>query len=443
MKKKILFLMIFLVTVIFIGINIKGSEAKAEETCTITTNYYLFQDGSKYYSFKNPSNPPALRTTTKNFALPVPSNAEILDEGELNFTTGSDTNYYLDGKMSTATFYDLTGNPSRIRGDIKKTTDPDGKEIRSWVYCTDATDSKGKVCFATSKIWEEGNSIKTGFVDSPSTWAAWEKQLIHSFNSSETKIVNADSSNSNFFRASITRTYNTSTLQALQGKGFTDETVLYSIGGYYVEYKVCTGSSDPEPPVTKENKVTTHYYIENTTTKLHDDKVDNNVPAGTYTSNCPETLSKDGKYYDRLKESVSVEMPEEGSKELICEYREQTYSMTISYGEDEDCTSLLQDSVYKDGLKAGQAMSVDVPDSIGKLTRPALGKYSSQIVNKPELNGTNLKFTMPAKDVSICIVYTPQTGSAMVKWLALIGLGALAFTVWNISKKNNEINNEA
>lgn len=443
MKKKILFLMIFLVTVIFIGINIKGSDAKAEETCTITTNYYLFQDGSKYYSFKDPSNPPALRTTTKNFALPVPANAEILDEGELNFTTGSDTNYYLDGKMSTATFYDLTGNPSRIRGDVKKTTDPNGEEIRSWIYCTDSTDSQGKVCFATSKKWEEGNNIKTGFVDSPSTWEAWEKQLIHSFNSSETKIVNADSSNSNFFRASITRTYNTSTLQALQGKGFTDETVLYSIGGYYVEYKVCTGSSDPEPPVTKENKVTTHYYIENTTTKLHDDKVDNNVPAGTYTSNCPATLSKDGKYYDRLKASVSVEMPEEGSEELICEYREQTYSMTISYGEDEDCTSLLQDSVYKDGLKAGQAMSVDVPDSIGKLTRPALGKYSSQIVNKPELNGTNLKFTMPAKDVSICIVYTPQTGSAMVKWLALIGLGALAFTVWNISKKNNEINNEA
>lgn len=442
MKKKILFLMIFLVTAIFIGINIKGSEAKAEETCTITTNYYLFQDGSKYYNFKNPSSPPALRTTTKNFALPVPANAEILDEGELNFTTGSDTSYYLDGKMSTATFYDLTGNPSRIRGDIKKTTDPDGKEIRSWVYCTDATDSKGKVCFTTSKIWEEGNSIKTGFVDSPSTWEAWEKQLIHSFNSSETKIVNADSSNSNFFRASITRTYNTSTLQALQGKGFTDETVLYSIGGYYVEYKVCTGSSDPEPPVTKENKVTTHYYIENTTTKLHDDKVDYNQ-TGTYTSNCPETLSKDGKYYDRLKASVSVEMPEEGEEELVCYYKEQTYSMTISYGEDEDCTKLLQDSVYKDGLKAGESMSIDVPNSIGSMTRPTLGTYSSQIVNKPELNGTNLTFVMPAKDVNICIVYTPQTGSSMVKWLALIGLGALAFTVWNISKKNNEANNEA
>ena len=88
-------------------------------------------------------------------------------------------------------------------------------------------------------------------------------------------------------------------------------------------------------------------------------------------------------------------------------------------------------------------MSIDVPNSIDKMTRPALGTYSSQIVNKPELDGTKLSFTMPAKDVSICIVYTPQTGSAMVKWLALIGLGALAFTVWNISKKNNEINNEA
>ena len=136
-------------------------------------------------------------------------------------------------------------------------------------------------------------------------------------------------------------------------------------------------------------------------------------------------------------------MPEEGSKELICEYREQTYTMTLTYGEDEDCSKTLQEPVFEDGLKAGQAMSIDVPNSIDKMTRPALGTYSSQIVNKPELDGTKLSFTMPAKDVSICIVYTPQTGSAMVKWLALIGLGALAFTVWNISKKNNEINNEA
>lgn len=437
MKKKILFLMIFLVTVIFIGININGSDAKAEENCVTHWNYYLFQDASAYSGIRDSnytaSNP---RITSKAFALGVPRNAKNVDDGQV--VISENTKSISGNNISLNKFYELT--KITMKDSYKKTaTAPNGDTINSWVYC------QGNNCFSTAKEWKEGDVNKGTFTESPDTYNEWYKYLSGTYkeNGSTTFLnVNYGISAEGYFSATVGRYWSSSVKAELATKNFSDADVIFSIGAYYVKYDVCTESENPDTPLTKGNKVTTHYYIENTTTKLHDDKVENNVPAGTYTSDCPETLKSGNKYYDRLKASVSIEMPEEGSKELICYYREQTYSMTINYGEDENCISLLQDSDYKDGLKEGQAMSIDVPNSIGGLTRPALGAYSSQIVNEPELNGTNIKFTMPAKDVSICIVYTPQTSSAMVKWLALIGLGALAFTVWNISKKNKELNNE-
>lgn len=385
MKKKILFFMIFLVTVIFIGINIKGSDAKAEETCVTHWNYYLFQDASNYSSVRDSdataSNP---RTTTKAFALGVPSKAKNVDGGQVVFEEG-DATKISENKIPLYKFYQLTA--MTMKDSNKKTvTASDGTTINSWVYC------EGNNCFSTAKEWKEGDVKKGTFAESPDTYTEWSKYLSGTYKESGATTfpdVNYGTFAPGYFSATIGRYWSSSVKAELASKNFSDTDKIFSIGAYYVKYDICTESE--EPPVTKNNKVTTHYYIENTTTKLHDDKVDNNVPAGTYTSDCPATLSKDGKYYDRLKASVSVEMPEEGSKELICEYREQTYTMTINYGEDEDCSKTLQEPVFKDGLKAGQAMSVDVPDSIGKLTRPALGKYSSQIVNKPELNGTNLK----------------------------------------------------
>lgn len=442
MKKKILFLMIFLVTIIFIGINIKGSEAKAEETCVTHWNYYLFQDASDYSGVRDSkytaSNP---RTTTKAFALGVPSDAKNVGGGQVVFEEG-DATKISENKIPLYKFYQLTA--MTMKDSNKKTvTDSDGTTINSWVYC------EGNNCFSTAKEWKEGDVNKGTFSESPNTYGKWSKYLSGTYKESGATTfldVNYSTSTAGYFSATIGRYWSSSVKAELATKNFLDTDTIFSIGAYYVKYDVCTESGDPidpEPPVTKENKVTTHYYIENTTTKLHDDKVDYNVPTGTYKSDCPETLKSGNKYYDRLKPSVSVEMPEEGEKELICEYREQTYTMTLTYGEDEDCSKTLQEPYSEDGLKAGQAMSIDVPNSIGKMTEPKLGIYSSQITNKPKLDGTKLSFTMPAKNVSICIVYTPQTGSSMVKWLALIGLGALAFAVWNISKKNNEVNNEA
>ena len=432
MKKKNLFLMIFLVTVIFVGINIKDSNVKAEQVCETHWNYYLFQDASRYDSVKGKSE---RGETSKAFALGIPENAEVLDEGEVSIEASSSKT--LSGStMSTAYFHNLTTQIMKDSSSKKSATTPNGNTINSWVYCT------GKNCFSTAKEWAEGDAKKGAFVESPEDYSKWFNQLSGTYKiSGGNKFTNVNYGDSapGYFFTSINRYWTTAVQEELAAKNFSDDTTIFSIAAYYLKYQVCEDQEEP----TKTNKVTTHYFIENTTTKLHDDKVEKDVPAGTYTSTCPTTLEKNGKYYDRIQASVSVEMPEEGEEELVCYYREQTYTMTLTYGQDEDCTKQLQEPIFQDGLKAGQAMSIDVPDAIDRMTRPTLGTYSSSIVNKPELDGTKLSFTMPAKDVSICIVYTPQTGSAMVKWLALIGLGALAFTVWNISKKNNEVNNEA
>lgn len=428
MKKGKIILAILVITGLACILRINNINVQAAENCTTHTNYYLFTDASKLGSLINLDGKE--RTTSKSFNLGVPEEGKNVRKGRIDIINSDKMSEVAGIDSITKKDFFTISHHAKESGEI-------GEDNSTSFYCS----AQNNNCFAVAIYWVEDGVESSKNYQVTKDYEEFKTHLDEEFSNAKFSKVNAGGTD--YFTASVTRTWPDTAINKLKAKGLTDTDVVYSIAAYYVRYDVCESSVEPEPPVDKENQVTTHYYIENTTTKLHDDFIENNVPAGTYTSTCPETLKSGNKYYDRLKASVSIEMPEEGSKELICYYREQTYSMTINYGEDENCTSLLQDSVYKDGLKEGQAMSIDVPESIGKMTRPALGTYSSQIVNKPELNGTNLSFTMPAKDVSICIVYTPQTGSAMVKWLALIGLGALAFTIWNISKKNNEINNEA
>ena len=428
MKKNKVILTVFAIFGLICLTGINKTNVQAAENCTPHTNYYLFTDASKLESLINLDGKE--RTTSKSFNLGVPEEGKNVRKGRIDIINSDKMSEVAGIDSITKKDFFTISHHAKESGEI-------GEDNSTSFYCS----AQNNNCFAVAIYWVEDGVESSRNYQVTKDYEEFKTHLDEEFSNAKFSKVNAGGTD--YFTASVTRTWPDTALNKLKAKGLTNTDVVYSIAAYYVQYDICETEVEPDPPVTKGNQVTTHYYIENTTTKLHEDQIAHNVPVGTYTTNCPETLKSGNKYYDRLKASVSVEMPEEGSKELICYYREQTYSMTINYGEDENCTSLLQDSVYKDGLKEGQAMSIDVPESIGKMTRPALGTYSSQIVNKPELNGTNLSFTMPAKDVSICIVYTPQTGSAMVKWLALIGLGALAFTIWNISKKNNEINNEA
>lgn len=452
MKKKVIYFVSFItICLLCVSVFSKG-EVKAEETCTTHYNYYLLQDSSRIDTITGEGHTSSSKTynTSKVFALGMPSDAVIISEGKVNIVDSSELNLNKN-TMSTGYFYNLTTTTMKNKAEARtiSLTIPDvtidkNENFKSFIYC----DNKNN-CFTTSSKWvTEDDNIETSAKKVPSTYDAWHKVLARSSydsSSDETNITYTpgEADGEKFLYMHVSRYWSSSTLQELVNNGAKNDTTIYTIAAYYVEYKVCEEEDEvPVTPEEKSNKVTIHYYIDGTTTKLHDDFVENNVAVGKYTKSCPETLEKNSKYYDRINSSVSVEMEEDNEEELICYYKEQTYSVTVNYGEDEDCTKLVQDSHYSDGHKAGDSMTLDVPESIDNLSEPTLGTYSSQIVNKPSLDGTTIKFTMPAKDVSICVVYTPQTGSSIVKWIALIGLAALAFTVWNISKKNNEINEE-
>lgn len=454
MKKKIIYFVSFITICLLCVAIFNKDEVNAEENCKYYTNYYLFQDATPYGTVKNWGD--SYYTTSKAFAVDVPSGATVYDYGQIaiigdengkrTFSNDKDTSL-----IGSKDFYDYYAKLMGTEGN-----DADSSVIEKEFDTNNNTriyyDKDNDVYFYASKTYANGSETSAKYVDMPDDYSTYFKRLSPSSfregNNALETTVDVDNNSDDYFSATVSRKWDSYTVNYLENNA--DNTYIFSAAVYRVVYEYCdeSGTDDPvvppieEDPVEKSNKVTTHYYIENTTTKLRDDFVENNVAVGTYTSSCPSTLKYGNKYYDRLLLSVSVEMKEEGEEELICYYREQTYSVTINYGEDEGCTTSIRESDYSDGYKAGQSMLLEVPESIGKLTRPTLGTYSSQIVNKPSLDGKDITFTMPAKDVSICVVYTPQTGSSIVKWIALIGLGALAFTVWNISKKNKEINEE-
>lgn len=125
-----------------------------------------------------------------------------------------------------------------------------------------------------------------------------------------------------------------------------------------------------------------------------------------------------------------------------CYYTKNTYTLTVNYGQDEDCTKLLGDP-YTTKLKYKENTKVKVPDSFGKMTNPTLGTFSSQFTTKPNLDGNYLNVTMPAKDVSVCIVYTAQTGSSWIYLAWVIGGLALGYSIWYFvryfKRQNSEV----
>lgn len=125
-----------------------------------------------------------------------------------------------------------------------------------------------------------------------------------------------------------------------------------------------------------------------------------------------------------------------------CYYSKKDYTLTVNYGEDEDCTKLLGDS-YTTKLKYKEKTKVKVPTNFDKLNNPKLGTFSSQFTTKPTLDGNYLNVTMPAKDVSVCIVYTAQTGASWIYLAWVIGGLALGYSIWYFvryfKKQNGEI----
>jgi len=193
-----------------------------------------------------------------------------------------------------------------------------------------------------------------------------------------------------------------------------------------------------------ENKVIVHHYIENTTTKIKEDKIDVNVDEGSYSYACPSPVTYNNLDYTKINNSVSVEMQDDSVEELICYYKapEKTYTLTVNYGTDEDCTGepVKKSETYT--LKEKATKTIEFESKIGSLSNPTLGTYSKQFTTKPIVKNNKLSVTMPANDVSICIVYTPQTGVSWIYFAWIIAIGALGYSAWYFvqyykAKKNN------
>ena len=77
------------------------------------------------------------------------------------------------------------------------------------------------------------------------------------------------------------------------------------------------------------------------------------------------------------------------------------------------------------------------------MSNPRLGTYSSGFTSLPTLNGDTLSIVMPKRNVNICIVYTPQTGSTWMYVAWIVALLALGYSIYYFTKvykkKKNEI----
>lgn len=190
----------------------------------------------------------------------------------------------------------------------------------------------------------------------------------------------------------------------------------------------------------KEEKVATYNvrvnFLEKDTNKtLLDSKVieTNLEDKASYSYTCDNITN-----YDLINTGKITGTINGKDAEINCYYKKKTYMVTINYGEDEDCRNILE-SVNKSGLAVGNSVNIEVPSKIGKLKLTSLGVYSTAINPAPTLKDDIVNFKMPAKNVSVCVVYTPQTGSSNLSIVLVIGLITLGGSIYFIQKRKNNV----
>lgn len=156
-----------------------------------------------------------------------------------------------------------------------------------------------------------------------------------------------------------------------------------------------------------------------------------------YKFTCKDNISK----YDLVtKDEQSVTINGKDA-EAVCYYEKESYLLTINYGDDEECSNPLK-SADTQSVKWGESVEVKPGNKIGSMTLTGLGTYSSQISPAPRYSNGVVTLTMPEKNASICVVYTPQTGSAIGK-VMLLGTVALGGTMFFIKRNKEEDEIEA
>lgn len=128
----------------------------------------------------------------------------------------------------------------------------------------------------------------------------------------------------------------------------------------------------------------------------------------------------------------------------ICEEPKKV-NVTINFGTNNDCSEgtdirNLETTEYEEG----ESVRYTIPEIDG-YDFSNVGVFSPTTF-KPTLsaNSSNLSFTVPAKNATICLVYikNPQTGAGLIYLAWIVGIAALVYSGWYFMNYYKNRNNE-
>ena len=410
MKKKFLMVIstITVITGLFIlttGSDKVRADESGDNSCETITNYYMFLDAVASSWFSEDwctSNPNA--TTCKAGVNRHDQNGYHLNTGK-NFNLGVNVknkdNILEKGVLENIDYSKFFDIYQTLTDNEPKTYGSDTSKI--YVRAEKWYNSTGE------EVDSEPISVdKETFLDSINP--ATDKKIELLYN--ETRAS-----------ASINRTWDDETAKDIFDQQLA---ISYSPYVYYVTYSTCDN----------KYKVNVKYLEKGTDKELADPEV---VVSGlndgdNYEFTCKDNISN----YDLVTKDKQSGKINGKDAEAVCYYEKESYLLTINYGDDEECSNPLK-SADTQSVKWGESVKVEPGNKIGSMTLTGLGTYSSQISPAPKYNNGVITLTMPAKNASICVVYTPQTGSSIGK-VMLLGVVALGGTMFFIKRsKDDEI----
>lgn len=449
MKKKIMLLSIFVVSLFFVLINVDKKEVKAQNNCETHTYYYMFLDASYKYQYEERfgSGDSFTYDTTKYFKVPDKVNKEgynviVKDHGKVEVSYQNvSVEHKLKEEIGSVDYYNImkTLNDLEISKYNYGYTDTNGIRYLWALTWNRETDS----AVTTENIpLEMDASVFMYSVPAPSispyTITARTTFGVDTLVKGSSPIVDKVSVDGEAYNAvaiDISRTYQKDEMPGSYAEADSNY-VIWSPAVYYVDYEICS-ETEPEPEIEEVN-LTVKHYEEGTTNQLWDDHTDSGVAGETYSYQCT-TIPGYSVVEPFLFEGT---YPDEDVEE-ICYYKKATYVLTVNYGDDPDCTKPIRTADSYDLQYGEKRNDISIPDKIGKLNNPKIGSFSDKFSVDPVLKGTNLSVEMPAKNVDVCIMYSPQTGISWIYFAWIIGGLSLGYSAWYFvryyKKRNNEI----
>lgn len=407
MKNKYLVVSVFLITLLIGFISIESKEVKAESTddnCKTYINYYplLAADTKSNYEAVLSEKSDGIHSytaTAKGYLLQT--GATIINDGQVTI-----------GDTNDKTTITLQKYYNMAKASEKDPYSPDG----------------GKTTYTRANSWyDEGGSNRTDGTGISNTFEEFQASVPDGLGHAVITMTN----NNNNIELEVKRTWHKGEIDKLN---INDDAIVYSPAMYYVEYKVCGYD-------TKAN------FVEKTTNKTLDTKViETGLQTGyTYdTYTCPEKYVKDNKTYilsTTDKKTFSGKINNE-DVDFNCYYNEKKSTITLNFGTNKDCTTGTD-------IRKSETKEYEVGQNI-KYTVPEIKGYDfSEVGNISktfdyELDKKDLSFTVPDKNTSICLVYVnnSQTGLSWIYFVWIIGIAALAYSMWyfiRYNKRNSEI----